>query len=71
MKAKNRKKKERDELMDKAVRIKCCFCDIKDTCTRRAGKEKDEKAGRMTYCTQTPNRPRSFKPKQEQSSWLK
>lgn len=71
MKARNRKKKEREELEAKAVRIKCCFCDIKDTCNRRAGKEKDEKLGRMTLCTLTPNRPKSFKPKQPQATWFK
>lgn len=45
------------ETIEKAVKIKCCFCEIKDTCSRRAQKEKYEVAGWTTRCTVTPNRP--------------
>ena len=59
VKARNRKRRQKEEMMLRAVRIKCCYCDIKDTCIRREGKEKDEKLGRRTSCTLTPNIPRS------------
>lgn len=39
-----------------AMRIRCRYCDIKDTCTRRERKESYENRGIMTYCTLTPNR---------------
>lgn len=60
VKRRKEKKRLREELMSKAVRIKCCYCDIKETCRLRANKEKAEQRGTMTYCTVTPNRPRSI-----------
>ena len=42
---------------EKAVKIKCCFCELKDECNCRAQKEKYEEAGWTTRCTVTPNRP--------------
>ncbi len=61
VKIRNQKKKEREELMSKAVKIKCCYCQIYSTCTRKITKEKSEAMGITTYCTLTPNRPKSFK----------
>jgi hypothetical protein len=61
VKRKNQKKKKLQELYDKAVKIKCCYCDIKGECTRRSSKEQSERMGITTYCTLTPNRPKSFK----------
>lgn len=48
-----------------AIKIKCCYCESKATCSRRSRKEQYEKAGLMTYCTLTPNRlqSKSKKPK--------
>lgn len=46
-----------------AVGIKCCYCDIKDTCPRRQRKELEERKGLITYCLLTPNRPQSYKKK--------
>ncbi len=39
------------------VKIKCCYCFIKDTCVRRCEKELYEIKGWMTKCILTPNRP--------------
>ena len=55
VKARNRKKKESAETWAKAVKIRCCYCDAKETCKFRERKEKDENRGITTYCTQTPN----------------
>ena len=55
VKAKRRKKLESAASWARAVKIKCCYCDIKDTCKFRARKEADENKGITTYCTQTPN----------------
>lgn len=43
------------------VKILCRFCDIRDTCRRRANKEKYEESGWITRCTITPNRPKKKK----------
>lgn len=55
VKAKKRKKLESAESWARAVKIKCCYCDIKEECKFRARKENDENKGIVTYCTQTPN----------------
>jgi hypothetical protein len=49
-------KKEHLPLED-AVKIKCCYCDLKEVCHRRANKEKYEQKGMTTRCTITQNRP--------------
>lgn len=59
VKARNRKRNERLNITLNAVRIKCCYCDIKDTCKRREFKEKNEMDGIRTSCMITPNVPRS------------
>ena len=46
-----------------AVGIKCCYCDVKDTCSRRQRKESEERKGLITYCLLTPNRPQAYKKK--------
>jgi hypothetical protein len=41
------------------IKIRCRHCDIRQTCELRARKESYEKEGWLTYCSATPNRPRS------------
>lgn len=43
------------------VKIRCCYCDIKDICPRRPHKEAYEARGIMTRCPFTPNRPKKKK----------
>lgn len=43
--------------VDNAIKIRCQFCDIAETCSRRQSKEKYENAGWSTRCTLTTNRP--------------
>jgi predicted RecB family nuclease len=61
VKQRNKKLKEREELSNKAVKIKCCYCQIASTCSHRANKEKSEALGIITYCVMTPNKPKSLK----------
>ena len=51
--------------IDNAVKIKCQFCDIADSCQRRASKEKYEKDDWVTRCSLTPNRPGSNRKKRK------
>lgn len=60
MKKKNRKRQQLDIMYKNSVKIKCQYCDIKDTCTHRNLKEKSEQMGIKTFCNLTPNRPKSF-----------
>lgn len=51
---------ERRVVMEKdraseGVKIRCKFCDLKDTCKKREKKEKYEMANIVTYCVLTPN----------------
>lgn len=39
----------------KEIKIKCMYCDLKDTCHLRIKKESYEKAGWITKCPFTPN----------------
>lgn len=55
VKARNRKRIESEERNKKAVKIKCCYCDSKETCQFRERKEKSENRGITTLCTLTPN----------------
>lgn len=55
VKARNRKRLEREERDKKAVKIKCCYCDLKDTCKFKENKERNEAKGITTLCTLTPN----------------
>lgn len=50
-------------LKENGVKIKCCYCDLKDTCKVRQGKEKSEKLGIKTFCTLTPNNTKTSKKK--------
>lgn len=52
-----KKAKELKRIADSAVKIRCRYCDIKDTCIRRPHKEASENKGIMTRCILTPNRP--------------
>lgn len=53
--------------IDTAVKIKCQFCDIAETCQRRQHKEKYEAAGLVTRCTITPNRPGASRKKRKRA----
>lgn len=60
---KNRKSHSKKTLLTRAIKIKCCYCEIKETCIYRSRKEKSENSGCMTYCTLTPNIPKKQKKK--------
>jgi hypothetical protein len=45
----------------KEVKIKCQYCDIRDTCHLRAQKESYEERGWSTRCPFTPNQPKKKK----------
>lgn len=49
------------KLMKESVKIKCCYCLIKDECPHRKQKEDSESKGFVTYCNMTPNIPKSSK----------
>lgn len=51
--------------IDKAIKIKCRYCDIVDTCHRRPHKEKYEEQGITTRCIITPNRPGAVRKKRK------
>lgn len=55
VKARNRKRNESIERDKKAVKIKCCYCNIKEDCKFRKRKEESENKGISTLCTITPN----------------
>lgn len=55
VKRKYQKKLESKQSWERAVKIKCYYCDAKETCKFRAHKEKDEDRGIITYCTISPN----------------
>ena len=61
VKRRNEKKQHKEWLTKNAVKIKCCYCDLKDTCIRRVNKEKDEKMGIITRCVLTPNKKKKKK----------
>ncbi|MGL5458086.1 MAG: hypothetical protein ACRDBY_00565 [Cetobacterium sp.] len=50
-------------LMEKSVKIKCCYCDAKDNCKTRQWKERSEEMGIKTYCSLTPNKIKKTKKK--------
>ena len=60
-------KLKKPSALDNAVKIKCCYCEINETCIRRNRKEDYEEKGMMSYCQVTPNRPQSFKKKKKKS----
>lgn len=51
------------EVVEASVKIRCVYCDIRDTCIRREHKERYEARGIMTRCSLTPNRPKKRKKK--------
>lgn len=51
-----KKTKRLAQISEQAMKIKCQYCDIKETCTRRSRKESHEKSGIITRCVLTPNR---------------
>ena len=52
--------KQLNRVTEEAVRIRCRYCDIRESCDRRERKESYEEQGLFTYCAITPNR---LKPK--------
>lgn len=56
VKRKKEKKNLSIESWKRAVKIKCCYCDDRDTCKFREAKERDENKGYITYCTLCPNK---------------
>lgn len=57
-----KQKKARSQyLTENAVKIKCCYCDARETCKYRAQKESTEKIGITTKCTMTPNKKKQAK----------
>jgi hypothetical protein len=61
-------KKQMKFLKENGVKIKCCYCDAKETCSVRANKEKTEKLGIKTFCTLTPNNTKTSKKKKIRSN---
>lgn len=61
VKRRREKKAKMEKLVKDSVLIKCCYCDIKDNCTRRAYKEKSENMGIKTHCSITPNKKKKKK----------
>lgn len=56
VKRKNLKKEKMQKLISESKKIKCCYCDARETCKTRAYKEKSEEMGINTYCSITPNK---------------
>jgi hypothetical protein len=44
------------KVISTSIQIRCRWCEIKDTCPKRAEKESYENKGWMTRCTITPNK---------------
>lgn len=63
VKAKNRKRNRLKESYEKAIKIKCCYCELNNNCDKQRYKENSEKLGFTTYCTLTPNIPKKQKKK--------
>lgn len=68
VKQKKRKANFKKNLLSKAIKIKCCYCQSKDTCIYKVRKEKSEETGCMTYCTLTPNVPKKAKKKAKKNA---
>lgn len=56
VKRKNEKKLKSKLMVENSVKIKCCYCDLAESCSYRPRKESTEKMGIMTYCSMTPNK---------------
>lgn len=56
VKRKKQKKQQSAESWAKAVKIKCCHCDLAAECQFRERKERDENKGIITWCTLSPNK---------------
>lgn len=54
------KRKQLDDMYKKSVLIKCIYCEAKENCKTRIGKERSEAMGITTYCTLTPNKTKSY-----------
>lgn len=67
VKRKLQKKKKMQDLINNSVRIKCCYCNIKDSCSHRYSKEKSEQMGIKTFCSITPNKTKSSIKKKKRS----
>ena len=56
----NEKKNRLQESFEKSVKILCCYCDIREDCSMKVKKENTERMGITTYCSKTPNKPKSY-----------
>lgn len=63
VKKKKQKKNYMKWLVENAVKIKCCYCDARETCPYRDAKERTERMGIVTKCVNTPNKKPKKKPK--------
>lgn len=64
VKARNRKRNRARDNYNKAIKIKCCYCNLYGNCDRQAYKENSENLGLITYCTLTPNVPKKQRKKE-------
>lgn len=64
IKRNNEKKNHSKWLIENSVKIKCCYCDVAETCKFKERKESTEKMGIVTYCSMTPNRKKKKNGKQ-------
>ena len=65
VKRRKEKKNKMKELIKNSRKIKCCFCDAKENCKRRAYKEHSEEMGISTHCSITPNKKKKAKKKKK------
>jgi len=56
IKRKKEKRAYQEYLTKYAVKIKCCYCDLYESCAGREGKEWYENQDIATRCVMTPNR---------------
>lgn len=60
VKRKNEKTNKSIQISSSAIKILCCYCDIRENCTMRVRKENTERMDITTYCSKTPNKPKSY-----------
>ena len=61
VKRKKQKRQESTESWAKAVKIKCSYCSLAESCNFRENKERDENRGIITWCTLSPNKKKKKK----------
>lgn len=65
VKRKYQKRQQSAESWARAVKIKCCHCDLAESCKFRDMKERDENRGIITWCTLSPNKKKPKKKKKK------